>query len=218
MKIGHREVLVMFAQESSGMETQALSQVAQIRALIGMALNGDGLSFTQLIDPYRKLICSHARRITGNAADADDVFQSTLLKALVALKSLRDIEAFGSWIQRIAIHESYAVVRRRNAGGTSIDDENGMGADMLPPERGPSALERCIDEERWRLLSVAMRHLSRRQTEVLKLRMSGCSHAEIGQQMAISEGVSKITLHRAINKLRFHLTGIGEPAAAFAGE
>jgi RNA polymerase sigma-70 factor (ECF subfamily) len=73
------------------------------------ALDLDGLFRT-----YSRYVASLTFRITGNAADAEDLVQETFLDAQKGLRGLRDSASVKAWLATVAIRKSKRhLVRRR---------------------------------------------------------------------------------------------------------
>lgn len=82
-------------------------------ALLRRARAGDERAFVELITPNRNAIWAVCLRITGNAHDAEDALQETLLSAWRHLDRFRSDSRFSTWLFRIASNAALAVVRRR---------------------------------------------------------------------------------------------------------
>ena len=122
--------------------------------LIERARQHDPVAFERLVGACAPDLQRTLRRITGTAAEAEDVLQETLLKAWRAIASFRGDARFSTWLYRIAVNES----RRRRAYNArrpslSIDDVLRELPDLAD---GPAArvesdemaafLERCVGE------------------------------------------------------------------------
>ena len=60
------------------------------------------LTFGALVDAHQAEVLRYLRRLTGNAADAEDLFQETFLRALPAFRRLRRGTNHRAWVYRIA--------------------------------------------------------------------------------------------------------------------
>src|SRR4051812_37338877 len=69
---------------------------------IARSRNGDQQAFEALVLRYQKMIFALAYRITGAAADAEDLTQETFIAAFQQFDSFRGESKFSSWLYRIA--------------------------------------------------------------------------------------------------------------------
>lgn len=106
-------------------------------SLFERARTGDADAFTTLTSTCDAAVFRIALRITGNAADAEDVRQQTLMKAFAHFGQFRDGYRFAAWITQIAANESVSLLRRRrDSRWASLDEmleENEAGRARLEP-------------------------------------------------------------------------------------
>ena len=79
--------------------------------VIARVLAGDPGSFEVLMRRYNRRIFRAARAVLRDEAEAEDVVQDAWVRAYTHLRQFAGRASFGSWVTRIAIHESLA--RRR---------------------------------------------------------------------------------------------------------
>ena len=146
-----------------------------------------------------------AYRITGNAADAEDVTQVVFLR-LVRREREALSDTPGSYLHRAAINAALDVVRARRASRTE-DLEAAHPAE--DPRSGPD--RRQGDGEIRAALRLAMARLSPRAAEIFALRyLEGYDNHEIARMLAIPRMTVGVVLHRARTRLR-------QEMEAFAG-
>jgi len=63
----------------------------------------DAERLVELLGPFHSQAAAVARRLARSNADGDDLFQETVLRALVALPTLRDASRFRSWFFAILL-------------------------------------------------------------------------------------------------------------------
>jgi RNA polymerase sigma-70 factor (ECF subfamily) len=73
----------------------------------------DARAFEQLVLRYQSLVRGFLRRLTADAAAADDVAQETFIKAYARLTQFRGDAKFGTWLIAIAYNEFRQMHRRR---------------------------------------------------------------------------------------------------------
>jgi DNA-directed RNA polymerase specialized sigma24 family protein len=69
--------------------------------LVKKFINGDEISFNKIINKYKDKIYWHARRMTGNHLDADEIVQEVLLVVYKNLKNFQFKSSLYTWIYKI---------------------------------------------------------------------------------------------------------------------
>jgi len=169
------------------------------------------ITFEKLIRPHFDRLYRLAWRLTGQKAEAEDLFQELLVKAYGKLDDLVRIDEPGSWLSRIMynlfIDERRRFARRRMhtveegemtgdglAGFPGTDDPVWDQERLESAKRLDSALSKLSDEHRL----IVLLH----DTEGYKL-------TEIQSLIGIPVGTVKSRLHRARSRLREILTEDG---------
>src|SRR6202035_5122085 len=107
------------------------------RGLLLRAREGDGEAFAEMVSPYVPTMMRRARRLTGNAADAEDVSQEALLKAWARLEQFsgnqdEKPDDFRAWLTRSAGNTSIDVLRqRRDKTMLSLEEPRGSAEETL---------------------------------------------------------------------------------------
>lgn len=183
----------------------------------------DLLDPDQLVDRYGERIYQIAYRMTGNAADAEDVAQNTLLKILRKRDTFRgDSDPMG-WIYRIAMNEARELHRRRKRRpAVSLDS---IPIDFTPDMRTlgilpiPKSASRIIEAaEVDDTIREAIQELPDGYREAVVLHdLEGLSYKAAAELMELSLGGFKTRLHRARMHLRNRLQAL-HSAGTDAGE
>ncbi len=132
-----------------------------------------------------------AYRITGNAADAEDVLQTVFLR-MVRRNDRSDaaadaIEHPENYLRRAAVHAALDLVRARREGA-AVDLER------LPSAGGSQPDDGDLRE----LIRRALSELPTRSAEIFTLRFfEGLTNGEIAKALGISSITVAVTLHRA---------------------
>lgn len=167
--------------------------------LVRRVRRGEREAFGILVRRHLRAAHAVARATVRNPADADDVVQEAFLEALVQLERCRDPARFAAWLMTIVRnrgHNRRRYERRREAEPLDVDD---LAVAADDPAR---AVER--DELRERLLE-ALDQLPESQRQAVLLHdLEGRSHAEVAAALGVSDGFSRVLVHRA----RRHLRGI----------
>ena len=141
-----------------------------------------------------------AQRITGSAADAEDVLQTVFLRLVKGQEGYdlsRNPEAY---LSRAAINASLDLLRSRTRSkSVALDDADAEA--MASRTRNPEALH--ADRELQTLVRQAVARLGKTAGEMFVLRYyEGLDNKEIAVAMATSPLVVGVVLHRARTKLR----------------
>ncbi|MBV9183631.1 MAG: sigma-70 family RNA polymerase sigma factor [Acidobacteria bacterium] len=87
--------------------------------LIRRVQDGQHEAFYELIRPYQRRVYAAAFAITRNDAEAEDVAQETMLKALKKLRQFRAESRFSTWLIQIAVNEGR--MRNRKARASLVE-------------------------------------------------------------------------------------------------
>jgi RNA polymerase sigma-70 factor, ECF subfamily len=177
-------------------------------------------SFDGLYEMYQPHVYRFACALSGNAGDAEDLFQETWLRAFKAYPAVSE-EAGDpkAWLFAIAsnahkdslrktrVRRLFFLERTRSLAGRSADADPGWDAPGHATEDG----EKRAD---FRLcLRRAVSRLPGRERRVFVLKdVEGFKHDEIGRMLGIPEATVRTLLHRAVLRLRKELAEF-RPAA-----
>ncbi len=148
-----------------------------------------------------------AYRITGNAADAEDVLQTVFLRLVRREGALIGVESNESYLRRAAVNAAIDVVRRgRNAQSIALEDAPPGPATSSPPGRETESRE---FQDR---LRQALSRLPAREAEVFALRfLEDRGNQEIARMLGISQVHVAVILHRTRRQMQKELS-------SYAGE
>src|SRR5215831_4355025 len=85
--------------------------VTREQELISQVQRGENELFYELVKPYERRVYAAALAILRNEADAEDVTQEAVLKALANIRQFRAEARFSTWLIQITVNE--ALMRRR---------------------------------------------------------------------------------------------------------
>jgi RNA polymerase sigma factor (sigma-70 family) len=167
--------------------------------LVARVRTGDDRAWAALIERYTNLLWAVARAMRLDRADAADVVQTTWLRLVERLDSLREPERLGSWLVTTARREGLALMRRSarvRAGGVE-------GWDDLPAATDPLD-EAMLREERDATLWRAFGRLTARCQGLLRVLMADPppSYAEVSAALALPVGSIGPTRQRCLSALR----------------
>ncbi|MFZ0958856.1 MAG: sigma-70 family RNA polymerase sigma factor [Candidatus Sulfotelmatobacter sp.] len=175
--------------------------------LIARVQRGQHELFYELVRPYERRVYAAALAILRNEADAEDVAQEAVLKALANIRQFRAESRFSTWLIQITVNEALMRRRRQKTRAVeSIDDHRDEEGEYRPRDFAdwreiPSeTLER---KEVRQKLAEALGSLDRKYREVFMLRdMEQLNIQETADTLGISIASVKTRLLRARLMLR----------------
>jgi len=177
--------------------------------LVAAAKDGDHQAYAELCRRHSKRILRTIRRITRDAADAEDMLQETLLKAYVHIGRFEGRSAFSSWLTRIAINSALMLSRKKRSHYVCSLEGGVDGDDFKLPEPTETAHnpeEACIMNALEDECIRAIRYLSPTLRVVVQIYYrENASVAQIAKMLDISESAVKSRLLRARSKIRARL-------------
>jgi RNA polymerase sigma-70 factor (ECF subfamily) len=183
--------------------------------LVQAAQSGDFEAFSTLIGQHKDRIYGLARKLSGNAEDADDIVQETFLKAIDNIDKFRLEASFGTWLHSIALNEARALFAKRKQtdlrpleeylpAGHGISDARSESPRLFDWHDPHKALE---DDELRRITDEAIQSLPYIYREAFLLRyIEEMSVKEIAEQIGESEAAAKSRILRARLALRDFLS------------
>jgi RNA polymerase sigma-70 factor (ECF subfamily) len=164
--------------------------------LVEASLEGSDRAFGELIRRYQDLLYRHAERMTGGADDAEDVVQSTFIKAHRSLGSCRNPERVRAWLFRIGANACKDYLKSRRTM-VSLEDVPGLRASEGDPERAADVADMRDEIER------ALRSLPVEQREAFLMKhVEGWSYTEMAECLELSVPALKMRVHRAREELQ----------------
>src|SRR6266849_3495171 len=144
-----------------------------------------------------------ANRVTGSAADAEDVLQTVFLRLARATEPPSVLENPEGYFARAAINASLDLLRtRKRSRAVAFDDvEPEAAVAALASPKNPEAGHE--DRELRNLIRAAVSRLGPNAAQMFTLRyFEGYDNGEIAHIMSTSALVVGVTLHRARARLR----------------
>ena len=166
------------------------TQLATLTVETKLSLSGE---LARAFEAHHALVFRTAYRITGNAADAEDVLQTIFLR-LVGRQERDAVENEASYLRRAAVNASLDLIRARR------EDHASECGNIPSGGRDPDAGE----------LSAALRRalgrLNPKSAEIFSLRfLEGFSNQEISRLLGISRVLVAVIVHRARRQLQHEL-------------
>lgn len=165
--------------------------------------------FDELVYRYYQQAYNLAYRLTGSAADAEDLVQEAFLRAYRFFDRYDRSMPFMNWFSRILTNLYIDEYRRRGRLRTvSIDevysnDEGEEGTTMDLPDTAPNPLERALSKEYLDAIHEGLQHLSPEfRIAVILADLEGYSYEEIAEITKTSIGTVRSRIHRGRKQLR----------------
>jgi RNA polymerase sigma factor (sigma-70 family) len=162
----------------------------------------DEAAFAELVRRHGPMVLAACRRVLRHEHDAEDAFQAAFLVLARKAGSIRQHEALGGWLYRVAhrlaLRARAVAARRREEATDQADTLPAPSADPWPGE---------LDEELRRLPE-------RYRTAVVLCYLEGYTQAEAARMLATTAEVVNSRLKRARDQLRVRL---GRPGRVLSG-
>jgi len=143
------------------------------------------------------MIFRTAYRITGNAADAEDVLQTIFLRLLRQPPGAAPLDQEESYLRRAAVNASLDLIRQKQTARSVPINEAALPA--AQPTSSATAADSGIKE----CLRRALRTLTERAAEIFTLRyFEDLSNQQIASALDISQVLVAVSLHRSRRQLQ----------------
>ena len=162
------------------------------------ARRGDAVAFEALYHDHARAVHALAFRLTGNAAEAEDIVQETFLRMFGFLSGLREDTPLRPWLKRVAANLAIDRLRRQQRPGTE------MALAALADPASASAADAADADALLRRLPPLAR------TVVWLHEMEGWSHEDLGRRFGRTASWSKSLMSRALARLRQDLDSDGD--------
>jgi RNA polymerase sigma-70 factor (ECF subfamily) len=182
--------------------------------LVSRAQAGDVAAFEALTEVHADRLYAVVLRLVGDAGEAEDVVQETLLRAWRGLRRFRARSTYFTWLYRIAVNEANRALEKRSRAGVvvPVDDDEGV---QLPAPAHDGPASRAEEQELRHAIDLAIARLAPPHRTALVLRdIEGLSTREAAEMVGIGQAAFKSRLHQARLNLR---AALGDAALVEAG-
>jgi RNA polymerase sigma-70 factor, ECF subfamily len=169
--------------------------------LMARIARGDEAAFRLIARRYAARAVGLARRVTGNAADAEDIAQEALLRVWINAPRWRPTAAFRTWFHRVVLNLCLNWRRRRPFVALEAVGD--------PPDPSAGAVAQIERTEADRAMAAAIAALPDRQRAAVVLTYhEGLGNAEAAAVLETTVSGVETLLVRARRTLREKLAGM----------
>ncbi|HUE86138.1 MAG TPA: sigma-70 family RNA polymerase sigma factor [Vicinamibacterales bacterium] len=200
-----RQTLRMHDSDRMAGPQAGVVQPAGDRTAIARAREGDSEAFRSLVERHSRYVFNVAYRLTASASDAEDVVQTTFLRAFQQLSRFEARADFRTWLHRIAVNCSIDLIRSRRYREVGHDPEDlefqsSAGDDRATPP-GPDRL--LLSSEIRDRVSDGLAQLSANERLAFTLRhVEGLPIRDVALAMGLETEAAKNSIFRAVRKMR----------------
>ena len=171
--------------------------------LLTLFANGDRAAALALNARLTPVVMSHAYRLLGDRAEAEDVTQDAMMRLWKIAGDWRQGEAkVTTWLYRVVANLATDRLRRRKRSGPALDDV------PEPADDSPGPRERMIAQERQAALQYALNALPERQRQAVVVRhIEEMGNPQIAAIMEISTEAVESLIARGKRALAAELAG-----------
>jgi RNA polymerase sigma-70 factor, ECF subfamily len=170
--------------------------------------DGDGASFTILLEKHRSSVVHFLYRMIQNHAIAEELAQEVFLRVYRSRGTYEPTAKFTTWLFRIATHLALNSLRdgRNERGQERLDDDSSDMPVRQVSDRRPSVEQKMVQEARMEEIRRAVALLPDNQrAAVLMHKYEEMEYTQIARVLSCSESAVKSLLFRAYETLRARL-------------
>lgn len=193
---------------------------AEDQQLVGRLLAGDERAFEQFFGAHFPMLYRLAlARLGGNVADAEEVAQASLCRAVRKLDSYRGEAALATWLATFCRHEIWALLRkRRQAPQVSLVEDTGeirAALESLAAIALDDPEAQARRNEVARLVQVALDQLPPNYGKVLEWKyLCDLAVKEIAPRLGLTPKATESLLARARLAFRDAFIALGDKTTA----
>jgi RNA polymerase sigma-70 factor (ECF subfamily) len=170
-------------------------------ALMVRVARGDQRAFQLLSRRHTPVMLGLARRILGNAAEAEDAVQEAFIRVWTHAPRWQPLALFRTWLTRVVVN--LCLDRKRRVPWVDLE----AAGDIVDPT--PGASEKAETNERERMVAAAIDKLPARQRSAIMLTYGeGMTNAQVAEVLDTSVSAVETLLVRGKQNLRRTLGGV----------
>ena len=164
--------------------------------LVRQSQNGDPAAFEALVRQHQRMIHSLTYRMTGSAADAEDLAQETFVRAYEQIGQYQGGAKFSTWLYRIAINACLNW-RQREQRRQEVYTQWATAAETDRPEAANGHADQSL-----RVQAALLKLPPRQRAAVVLTVYDGLNHAEAAKALGCSETTVSWRIFSARRKLK----------------
>jgi RNA polymerase sigma-70 factor (ECF subfamily) len=169
---------------------------------------GDGASFTILLEKHRLPVIHFLYRMVQNQAVAEELAQEVFLRVYRSRESYEPTAKFTTWLFRIATHLALNSLRdgKHRRMEEHLDDDSSETPVRQVSDQRPTVEQRMLHQSRMEEIRRAVATLPEKQrAAVLMHKYDEMEYSQIAKVLNCSESAIKSLLFRAYETLRARL-------------
>lgn len=167
--------------------------------IIARVLEGETAAFEELVNRYKDMAFSIARRVCNSAEDAEEVAQDAFMKAYQALDKFKQESKFSTWLYRIVTNTAISSTRKKKIAMASLDETM---IENFSEDEIQENLNQLGSEEQSRFVKEAMQQLQPKDALLINMFYTDeLSIEEVSEVTGLSQANVKVKLHRIRKKL-----------------
>lgn len=171
--------------------------------LVAACARGEAAAWDALVDRYKRLIYTIARRAGLDEEQATDTFQRVFTILLERIHTIEQPAQIGGWFVATTRREAWRLRRRERAGPAPLGAPDEYAADLLDQDPLPDEQVQILeDQHRVRVALGALDERCRRLLTLLFLTAEPPTYTAIAMLMGMREGAIGPTRARCLQKLR----------------
>ena len=173
--------------------------------LVLQSQNGSPMAFESLIRNHQRMVHSLTFRMTGSAADAEDLAQETFIRAHEQINSFNGSAKFSTWLCSIAVHA--CLNWRRNEARRFQAHAN--CAEEIIGRQAETGNQPAKNEMIRRTQEALMKLPPKQRAAIVLTIYDGLNHAEAAKVLGCSETTVSWRVFAARRRLKRWLTAAG---------
>src|ERR687889_395886 len=180
--------------------SSALLRAQSDERLVELAALGHDRAFEAIVERYRRPLLRYLRRLLSDTL-AEDVVQATVISAWSSLRTGTEVRDLRPWLYRIAHNAAINALKKV-----------GEAMEEVPESAGGLATEPAAELERRDEMQRALTSIaalpSRQRAALLAVAVDGRAHADVAQELGLTDGAVRQLVHRARTTLRTTATAM----------
>jgi RNA polymerase sigma-70 factor (ECF subfamily) len=171
------------------------------KELVERLKKGDDLAYREVIRRYGRKMFGLIFSMTKKRDETEEIMQEVFLKVIKHIKDFREDSLFSTWLFRITVNTALSYIKKKKRKRESLISElkrdEGERIDFEDKEEKGTD-ETLETEERRKIVQTAIESLPQSYRIAIILKdIEGMPLTEVAKILKLSEGGTKVRLHRA---------------------